>query len=136
MDQILEALRLTDLSHTRPTKSPLWERKRLPRITDAAVSDLVGAVREIAEWMGLDTENLSWSADTSADSGTISGQHFREPRNDDILQLAAHLFRRPDGVSMKASALEYTNYDEKRAQTLLRGLRRYPRFHSLAQKGG
>ena len=68
-------------------------------------------------------------ADTKADNKKV----FVSPRNREITNLAVYLNRRPEGMSMKQSALEYTKNDERRAASLLRQLRRYPAFQSLAK---
>jgi hypothetical protein len=65
------------------------------------------------------------TADTKTDKKKKSSS--RIPANDDISRLARKVLKElPVIGSKKEIALDYTDGDKKKAETLLRGLRRYP----------
>lgn len=76
-----------------------------------------------------DLARTKTSADKSPDKPgkKSAGQRVRLPRNDDVLRLAKELQRNErQGLPKTQVALEFTNGDRTKAETLLRELRRYP----------
>ena len=69
-------------------------------------------------------------ADNSADSPQKSKKKL--PDNPDVMKLAKHLSKRDADKSQKASATEFCKGDAKRADNLLRQLRRYPDLKAIA----
>lgn len=116
----------------------------LRALADEAVMVLLTAERRIDDAMrqraetpsAATTQQKAANVGRTADTKTDTPKTFCVPESPDIQRLAKALSRRPKGESMRAAALEYTGGDNKRAGSLLRQLRRYPQYQSLAKLGG